>query len=64
MSANATFYSYVQKNGEMNYTKLERVQCAKDFGVTTASTLKFLKTLRRQASKFDRILNFISVKLK
>ncbi len=43
---------------EMNGTKIERVQCVKDLGVTIASSLKFSQQSKEAAGKANRMLGF------
>ncbi len=45
---------------EMNGTKLERVQCVKDLGVTAASSLKFSQQCKDAAGTANRMLGFIN----
>ncbi len=45
---------------EMNGTKPESVQCAKDLGVSTASSLKFYQQCKDAAGKANRMLGFIN----
>ncbi len=45
---------------EMNGVKLDRVQCVKDFGVSTASNLKFSQQCKDAAGKANRMLGFIN----
>ncbi len=45
---------------EMNGTKLESVQCVKDLGFTTASSLKFSQQCKDAAGKANRMLGFIN----
>ncbi len=45
---------------EMNGTKLESVQCVKDFGVAVASSLKFSQQCKDAAGKANRMLVFIN----
>ncbi len=47
----------------MNGTKLETVQCVKDFGVTTASNLKFFQQCKDAARKANGMLGFYKQKL-
>ncbi len=46
---------------EMNGTKLESVQCVKDFGVSVASSLKFSQKCKGAAGKTNRMLGFICI---
>ncbi len=45
---------------EMNGTKLESVQCVKDFGFMVASNLRFSRQCKDTASKANRMLGFIN----
>ncbi len=47
-------------NYEMNATKIESVQCVKDFDVTVASSLKFSQQCKEAAGKANRMFGFIS----
>ncbi len=42
----------------MNGTKLESVQCVKDFDVSVASSLKFFQQIKDAAGKANRMLSF------
>ncbi len=44
----------------MSGTKLESVQCVKDLGVKTASSLKFSQQCKEAAGKANRMLGFIN----
>ncbi len=44
----------------MNGTKLERVQCVKDIGVSAASSLKFSQQCKYSAGKVNLMLGFIN----
>ncbi len=45
---------------EMNGTKLESVQCVKDFDVSVASSLKLSQQCNDAAGKANRVLGFIN----
>ncbi len=47
-------------DSEMDGTKIENVQCAKDLGVTIASSLKFSQQCKETAGKTKRILGFMN----
>ncbi len=44
----------------MNGTKLESVQCVKDFGVTIASSIKISQQCKDAADKANRMLGFLN----
>ncbi len=45
---------------EMNGVKLDRIQCVRDLGVSTASNLKFSQQCKDATGKANRMLGFIS----
>ncbi len=47
---------------EVNGTKLERVQCVRNLGVTIVSSLKFSQQCKDAAGKANRMLSFINRK--
>ncbi len=62
MSANASFYKWVQEKNDydMNGGKTESVQCDKDLGVMIASNLKFIQHCKDASGKANRMLDFIN----
>ncbi len=46
---------------EMNVVKLDRVQCVKNLGVSSASNLKFSQQCKNAASKGNRMFCFINM---
>ncbi len=64
MSTNATFYKQVQETKNIEYdmkgVTLESVQCVKDIGITTASSIKFSQQCKDVAGRANRLLSFIN----
>ncbi len=44
----------------MNDTKIESIQCVKDFGVTIASSLKFFQKCKDATGKANKMLSLIN----